>query len=108
MKMNTPKMTIKREQTLDLYEEHFKDAAGELYAHHDLDDFCADDICEEVLEQVTATDIDAQDWVESLTDESKREIVTTMQKYFEEYILDMSRNNFDYIMEKNGWVKERK
>ena len=105
MKMNTPKMTIKREQTLDLYTEHFEEAAEELYAHHDLEDFDADDICEEVLEQVTTTDINAREWVESLTDESKREIVTTMQKYFEEYILDTVHNNFNYIMEKNDWIK---
>ena len=103
--MNTPKMTIKREQTLDLYSEHFEEAAEELYAHHDLEYFDADDICEEVLEQVTATDIDARDWVESLTDESKREIVTTMQKYFEEYILDVAHGNFEYIMAQNGWAK---
>ena len=105
MKMNTPKMTIKREQTLDLYNDNFEEAAEELYAHHDLEDFDADDICEEVLEQVTATDIDARDWVESLTDESKREIVTTMRAYFEEYLLDTARENFDYIMNQNGWTK---
>ncbi len=105
MKMNTPKMTVTREQALVLYTEDFEKAAKELYTHHDLEDFDADDICEAVLEQVTATDIDAQDWVESLTDESKREIVTTMQAYFEEYILNVTHNNFDYIMEKNGWAK---
>ena len=108
MKMNAPKMTIKREQTLDLYTEHFEAAAEELYTHHDLDDFNANDICEEVLEQVTATDIDARDWVESLSNESKRAIVTTMQKYFEEYILDVIHQNFDYIMKMNGWKEEQK
>lgn len=107
MKMNTPKMTIKREQTLDLYTEHFESAAEELYVHYDLDNFNADEICEEVIEQVTATDIDAQDWTKSLTDESKREIVTTMQAYFEEYILDVLHTNFDYIMKMNGWEKAR-
>lgn len=107
MKMNTRKMTIKREQTLDLYAEHFEEAAEELYVSRDLNDFDADDICEAVIEQVTATDIDAQDWVESLTDESKREIVTTMQDYFESYILGLTRDNFNEIMNRNGWVKER-
>lgn len=107
MKMNAPKMTIKREQTLDLYTEHFEEAAKELYTYHDLDNFNADELCEEVLEQVT-TDIDAREWVENLTDESKHEIVTTMQEYFEEYVLEVVRDNFDYIMNQNGWVKERK
>lgn len=107
MKMNTPKMTIKREQTLDLYTEHFEEAAEQLYVSRDLNDFDANDIYEAVIGQVTATDIDTQDWVDSLTNESKREIVTTMQKYFEEYILDMARDNFDEIMNRNGWVKER-
>lgn len=107
MKMNTPEMTIKREQTLNLYTEDFEAAAENLYCDHEIDDFNADDICEAVIERVTAADVDTHDWVESLSDENKRAIVITMQNYLEKYILDILHNNFDYIMNQNGWEKER-
>lgn len=106
MKMYAPEMTIKREQALDLYPEQFEEAAAELYAHNDLDGFMADDICQEVIEQVTDTN-EAREWVESLTDENRRAIVTAMREYFEEYILNVVHNNFDYIMSQNHWEKER-
>jgi len=108
MKMNTPKMTIKREQTLELYTEDFEAAAENLYCSHEIDDITADDICEAVISQVAATDFDAQDWTDAISNETKREIVTIMQEYFEKYILEMSRSNFDYIMNQNGWEEERK
>ena len=108
MKMDTPKMTLKREVALDICTKHFEDAAEKLFYTHDIDDFSADDICKAVIDQVTTTDIDTEDWTENLTDENKRAIVTTMQKYFEEFILEAVRDNFDYIMNENGWKEERK